>query len=63
MTLTPRRIALVGVIFVVIGAIYYTAATILDPTHVDWAGFVMLLALGVAMSLMAYVLFTASQGS
>jgi hypothetical protein len=63
MTLTPRRVAFVGIIFVVIATIYYVGATILDPSHVDWAGFVMLIALGVAMSLMAWVLFTGSQGS
>ena len=57
----PRRAALVGIIFVVIAVAYYAFATVLDPTHVDWAGFVMLIALGVAMSLMAYILFHGMQ--
>jgi hypothetical protein len=55
--MTPRRAGLVGIVFVVIAVAYYAFATILDPTHVDWAGFTMLIALGAAMSLMAYVLF------
>ena len=59
----PRRAALVGIIFVVIAVAYYAFATVLDPTHVDWAGFVMLIALGVAMSLMAYILFHGMQQS
>ena len=63
MTLTPRRVALVGIIFVVIAAIYYGAAVVLDPSHVDWSGFVMLLALGAAMAIMAYVLVAGSQGN
>jgi len=61
--MNPRRAALVGIIFVVIAVAYYGFATLLDPTHVDWAGFVMLIALGVAMSLMAFILFDSMQKS
>jgi hypothetical protein len=55
--MNPRRAALVGIVFVVIAVIYYVFPTVVDPTHVDYAGITMLLALGAAMSIMAYVLF------
>lgn len=61
--MSPRRAALVGIVFVVIAVIYYAFPTLIDPTHVDWAGFTMLIALGAAMSLMAYVLFAGLQKS
>lgn len=50
------RIAIVmGVIFLVIGIAYLTLA---GPAgyHVEWAGGTILIGLGVAMGLMAYVL-------
>jgi hypothetical protein len=54
--MNPKRAALVGIVFIAIAVLYYVAPTVLGGT-VDWAGFTMLIALGVAMSLMAYVLF------
>ena len=54
--MNPKRAALVGIVFIVIAVLYYVAPTVLGGT-VDWAGFTMLIALGIAMSLMAYVLF------
>jgi hypothetical protein len=53
----PRRAALVGIVFLVIAAFYFVFPTVVDPSHVDYAGLTMLIALGGAMSLMAYVLF------
>jgi preprotein translocase subunit SecY len=55
----PRNAALVGVIFVVIAVIYWAVPTI-GGWHVDYAGTTMLLALGVAMALMFYVLVAGS---
>lgn len=54
--MTPRRAALVGLVFVVIACFYLGLTVALGGTP-DFAGFTMLLALGAAMSLMAYVLF------
>lgn len=61
--MNPRRAALVGIVFVLIAVVYYAFPTLIDPSHVDWAGFTMLIALGAAMSLMAYVLFAGMQKS
>jgi hypothetical protein len=52
----PRRAALVGIVFVVIAFIYWGVQRYAGWPE-DWAGVTMLLALGVAMSLMSYVLF------
>ena len=54
--MNPKRAALVGLVFLVI-AVAFVVAPIALGGSVDWAGFTMLVALGVAMSLMAYVLF------
>jgi hypothetical protein len=54
--MTPRRAALVGLVFVAIAIFYLTVQLIGSPEHVDYAGVTMLIALGAAMSLMAYVL-------
>jgi len=54
--MTPRRAALVGLVFPLIAVLYFVAPTVLGGT-VDWAGLTMLIALGAATSLMAYVLF------
>ena len=54
--MTPKRAALVGLVFPLIAVLYFVAPTVLGGT-VDWAGITMLIALGAAMSLMAYVLF------
>jgi hypothetical protein len=55
----PRNAALVGILFVVIGIVFWAVPEI-GGWHVDYAGVTMLLALGVAMALMAYVLFAGS---
>jgi hypothetical protein len=53
--LNPRRAAAIGIIFPVIAVIYFAAPTLMNG-HVDFAGVTMLIALGAAMSIMAYVL-------
>jgi hypothetical protein len=60
--MNPKRAALVGLVFLVIAIVYLVAPTVLGGT-VDFAGFTMLIALGAAMSLMAYVLFAGLQRS
>jgi len=55
----PRNAALLGIIFVVIGVIYWATQNI-GGAHVDYAGVTMLLVLGIAMALMAYVLVAGS---
>lgn len=60
----PRNAALLGLIFVVIGIIYLVVPNALGVNDVDGdanalgiaAGATMLLALGIAMAIMAYVL-------
>jgi hypothetical protein len=54
--MTPRRAALVGIVFLLIAGFYWTFPYFVDPSAIDYAGITMLIALGVAMSLMAYVL-------
>jgi uncharacterized membrane protein len=56
----PRRALLVGLIFVFIAVVYWAVPT-LGHWHVDYAGTTMLIALGVAMSLMAYILIAGSR--
>jgi hypothetical protein len=60
--MTPKRAALIGLVFPVIAVIYWVLPTMFGGT-VDWAGVTMLIALGAAMSLMAYVLVTGMQRS
>lgn len=55
----PRNAAAVGILFVVIGVVYWAIPTI-GGWHVDYAGVTMLLFLGVAMAIMAYVLIAGS---
>ena len=55
----PRNAAAVGILFVVIGVVYWAIPTI-GGWHVDYAGVTMLLFLGVAMAIMAYVLVAGS---
>ena len=55
----PRNAAMVGIIFVVIGALYWGLAE-LGKYHVDYAGVTMLLILGISGALMAYVLVAGS---
>ena len=54
--MSPRRAALVGILFILIAGFYYVFPYLVDPSAIDYAGITMLIALGVAMSLMAYVL-------
>ena len=55
----PRNAAAVGIVFVAIGVLYWAVPTI-GGWHVDYAGVTMLLALGISMSIMAYVLIAGS---
>jgi hypothetical protein len=55
----PRNAALVGILFVIIGAIYW-AVPYFGGWHLDYAGVTMLGVLGIAMALMAYVLVAGS---
>ena len=55
----PRNAAFVGIIFVVLGLIYW-AVQYFGGGHVDYAGVTMLIVLGVAMALLAYVLVAGS---
>ena len=57
-----RGAILVGLVFVVI-AIVYWSVPYLTGGIVDYAGVTMLLALGVAMSLMVWVLFVGAARS
>jgi hypothetical protein len=57
-----RQAVLVGLIFIVIAAIYWTVPY-LTGGIIDYAGTTMLLALGVAMTLMVWVLFTGAARS
>jgi hypothetical protein len=57
-----RSAILVGLVFVVIAIIYWSVPT-LTGGIVDYAGTTMLLALGVAMSLMVWVLFVGAARS
>lgn len=55
----PRNAALVGILFIVIAVIFYAVPTIEGltiPYNDVAAGTTMLLFLGVAMAIMAYVL-------
>ena len=58
----PRNAAFVGLLFVAIGVIYWAAPAILHG-HIDYAGLTMLIALGAAMAMMAYVLIAGSPRS
>jgi hypothetical protein len=51
----PRNAIAVGVLFVVVGLVYWVVPY-LGGWHVDYAGMTMLIALGAAMGIMAYVL-------
>ena len=55
----PRNAIFVGLIFVVIGALYW-AIPYFGGWHLDYAGVTMLLVLGVGMSIMFYVLIAGS---
>jgi hypothetical protein len=55
----PRNAAIVGIVFVVIAAVYW-AVPYFGGWHLDYAGVTMLAVLGIAMALMAYVLIVGS---
>lgn len=55
----PRNAALVGIMFVVTGVLFWVVQAIAG-WQVDYAGVTMLIALGVATSIMAYVLIAGS---
>ena len=57
----PRRALLVGLVFVLVDAGYVAFATFIEPGPIEPAAVVMLLALGAAMSIMAYVLVSGTQ--
>ena len=59
----PRNAALVGIVFVVIAVVYYLIPTLdglTSPYNMVAAGATMLVFLGVAMAIMAYVLVAGS---
>ena len=58
----PRNAALAGIIFIVIGVIYYAVPAVegLVVTYDIASGTTMLIFLGVAMAIMAYVLVAGS---
>jgi membrane protease YdiL (CAAX protease family) len=61
----PRNAALVGILFVVIAIVYWIVPTfegLTIPYDLVAAGTTMLLFLGVAMALMAYVLVAGTRG-
>ena len=55
----PRNAAFVGLLFVAIGVVFWALPTF-GGWHVDYAGVTMLIALGIAMGIMAYVLIAGS---
>lgn len=55
----PRNAALAGIGFIVVGIIYW-AVPYFGGWHVDYAGTTMLIALGIAIAFMAYVLVAGS---
>ena len=55
----PRNAIFVGILFVVIGLIYWVVPYV-GHWQIDYAGVTMLAALGIAMGLMAYVLIAGS---
>ena len=61
--MNPKRAALVGLVFVVIAFFYLAVHARRSAAPADFAGFTMLIALGAATSLMAYVLFAGLQQS
>ncbi|MGP1674136.1 MAG: hypothetical protein ACTS8Z_02845 [Candidatus Limnocylindrales bacterium] len=56
----PRNSIIIGVGFALIGAIYWAVQEIAGMPSVDYAGVTMLVLLGVAVSVMAYVLIAGS---
>jgi hypothetical protein len=57
--LRGRNVIVIAITFVIVGAIYALGAVPLGY-HIEWAGVTMLGALGVAMTIMFYVLLSGS---
>jgi hypothetical protein len=57
--MNPRISVLIGITFILVGAVYYLAPVALGG-YVDFAGLTMLLFLSVAMTLLFYVLLAGS---
>ncbi len=55
----PRNAIFVGLLFVVVGAIYW-AAQYIAGWEVDYAGVTLLILVGIAMGIMSYVLIAGS---
>lgn len=55
----PRNAAAVGIMFIVTGVIFWAVQAIAG-WRIDYAGVTLLIALGVAVSIMAYVLIAGS---
>jgi hypothetical protein len=55
----PRNALIIGVVFVGIALVYW-GLPYFGGFHIDYAGTTMLAILGIAMSLMAYVLIAGS---
>jgi DMSO reductase anchor subunit len=55
----PRNAIVVGLLFSATGAVYWAVQSIAG-WHVDYAGVTMLILLGVAVSILAYVLIAGS---
>jgi hypothetical protein len=55
----PRNAAILGVIFVITSAAYWTVQYVAQ-WHIDYAGVTMLAILGIAMAIMFYVLVAGS---
>ncbi len=53
----PRRAALAGLVFPFFAVLYLAFQVAGGAPRIDWAGITMLVALGAATSIMAYVLF------
>jgi hypothetical protein len=59
-TLRSRSAIAIGILFVLIGIGYFVLAVPFGY-HVEWAGVTMLVALGAAMGIMAWVLVAGSR--
>jgi hypothetical protein len=55
----PRNAIFVGLLFVAIGVVFWVVPWY-GGWHIDYAGVTMLVALGIAMAIMAYVLIAGS---
>ena len=57
--ITGRNVIVIAITFISLSAIYALGAPILGY-HIEWAGVTMLGALGIAMTIMFYVLLSGS---